>query len=128
MDWFNLVLGGDSENAVNILLFHCTADRDPSTLLSIIAHKHSFQSAIFCPTMLFSSVDLRSDNANLNQSTSEQWQKCLKSQSVWNALSHEVSGLLWILIFNVFRTAAKHLVALKRAWIAFNKLQPTICV
>lgn len=93
MDWFNLVLKDDSENAVNVLIFHCTADRDPATLLSVIANKHSFQSAIFCPTKLLPSVDLRNDNTNLNQSNSEQWQKCLKSQSVWNALNHEVSRL-----------------------------------
>jgi hypothetical protein len=90
MDWFEFVLPKDSTNAINILIFHCTADRDPATLLSIIAKKQEFQMALFCPTKLLASLDLRNDNTNLNQSSDEQWQKCLKSQSIWNSFNHTV--------------------------------------
>lgn len=93
MNWFNSVINEkDPENAVTVLLFHCTADRDPQTLLPIIAERHTFQIAIFCPPKLLPSLDLRDDNANLNQLDSEQCQKCLKSRSVWKSLNQEVSS------------------------------------
>jgi hypothetical protein len=92
MDWLNFVIKKEShpKGTLNVLLFHCTADRDPQTLLSIIAKEYQFEKAIFCPTKLLPSLDLQNDSTNLNQSVDEQWQKCLKSKSIWNSLCQNV--------------------------------------
>jgi hypothetical protein len=89
MDWLKSV---DNENdAIKLLLFHCTGNRDASTLLSIIMAKgYPFNKAIFCPTKLMHYLDLENDNTNLTKSIDEQWEKCIKSKSIWNSLTENV--------------------------------------
>ncbi|KAI6173411.1 Cyclic nucleotide-binding domain-containing protein [Aphelenchoides besseyi] len=78
----------DSSTGLRILIFHCTADRDPMTLLPILTNRIRFDLALFCPTRLVPVLDPRNDNTNLNQSEDEQWKKCLRARDTWKTLTN----------------------------------------
>lgn len=64
-----------------ILLFQCTADRCPSTLIQYLKPLGISQ-IVSCPTQLYSSLDKSADSTNLNASRDEQMEKanqCVKS-------------------------------------------------
>ncbi|KAI6205449.1 Folylpolyglutamate synthase [Aphelenchoides besseyi] len=89
-DWFSYALEKrvDSFTGLRILIFHCTADRDPMTLLPILTSRIRFDLALFCPTRLVPVLDPRNDNTNLNQSEDEQWKKCLRARDTWKTLTN----------------------------------------
>ncbi|KAI6209537.1 Cyclic nucleotide-binding domain-containing protein [Aphelenchoides besseyi] len=89
-DWFSYGLKkrADSSTGLRILIFHCTADRDPMTLLPILTNRIRFDLALFCPTRLVPVLDPRNDNTNLNQSEDEQWKKCLRARDTWKTLTN----------------------------------------
>lgn len=69
------------ENVKKIVLFQCTADRCPSTLIQYLKPLGITQ-IISCPTQLYSSIDKSADSTNLNASRDEQLEKanqCVKS-------------------------------------------------
>lgn len=68
-----------------VLVFHCTADRKPSTLLPYLAG-HSFDYALFCPTALQVLPDMKSDLTNINQSPAEQTNRSHQCASTWKEI------------------------------------------
>jgi 23S rRNA pseudoU1915 N3-methylase RlmH len=73
---------------LRVLLFHCTADRDPAVLLPFLK-ACGFHLAVFCPTRLHKQLDLSNDNTNLNQSDVEQMKKCEKNKEIWTELTSD---------------------------------------
>ncbi|WKX91538.1 hypothetical protein Q1695_009958 [Nippostrongylus brasiliensis] len=71
-----------SPKVKRVLIFQCTADRKPSTLLPYLV-KHSFDYALFCPTALKVSLDLKSDLTNINQSVKDQELRSQLCASTW---------------------------------------------
>jgi folylpolyglutamate synthase len=110
MKWFKRALEKNAmkEKAINVLLFHCTADRDPATLLTLIVNECQFETAIFCPTKLLPSLDVQNDSTNLNQSDIQQWQKCLKTGEIWNSLVKKETAEM----FNCIQESWKRVQAL----------------
>uniref|UniRef100_A0A1I7T9A1 Folylpolyglutamate synthase n=1 Tax=Caenorhabditis tropicalis TaxID=1561998 RepID=A0A1I7T9A1_9PELO len=70
------------ENVKKILLFQCTADRCPSTLIQYLKPLGISQ-IVSCPTQLYSSLDKSADSTNLNASRDEQMEKALKCVKSW---------------------------------------------
>ncbi|CAI5445890.1 unnamed protein product [Caenorhabditis angaria] len=67
-----------------ILLFQCTADRCPTTLIPFLKNLKMSQ-IISCPTQLYPSLNQSSDSTNLNTSRNEQLEKskmCLESWKI----------------------------------------------
>uniref|UniRef100_F1LBI8 Folylpolyglutamate synthase n=1 Tax=Ascaris suum TaxID=6253 RepID=F1LBI8_ASCSU len=74
---------------LRVLLFHCTADRTPESLLPFLKDCN-FDVALFCPTRVRPVLDMRSDQANLNHSEQEQRQRVEHNMVVWKQLTGEV--------------------------------------
>uniref|UniRef100_A0A7I4XZX7 Folylpolyglutamate synthase n=2 Tax=Haemonchus contortus TaxID=6289 RepID=A0A7I4XZX7_HAECO len=91
-----------------VLVFHCTADRKPSTLLPYLS-KHSFDYALFCPTALKVSPDLKSDLTNINQSLNEQLVRSHQCAAAWKEL-----GTGEISVFDCVTSAVEHIEHLSR--------------
>lgn len=70
------------ENVKKILLFQCTADRCPSTLIKYLKPLGISQ-IVSCPTQLHSSIDKSADSANLNASRDEQAEKANQCVQAW---------------------------------------------
>uniref|UniRef100_A0A7E4WAV3 tetrahydrofolate synthase n=1 Tax=Panagrellus redivivus TaxID=6233 RepID=A0A7E4WAV3_PANRE len=68
----------------HVLLFTCTADRTPESLLPLLAKASiPFEAALFSTTQLMPSLDKHNDNANLNASEDEQKRKCQRNKELW---------------------------------------------
>lgn len=79
------------ENVKKILLFQCTADRCPSTLIQYLKPLGISQ-IVSCPTQLYSSVDKSADSTNLNASRDEQMEKATQCVKSWKeSIDHPVS-------------------------------------
>ncbi|VDO56214.1 unnamed protein product [Haemonchus placei] len=91
-----------------VLVFHCTADRKPSTLLPYLT-KHSFDYALFCPTALKVSPDLKSDLTNINQPLNEQLVRSQQCAAAWKEL-----GTGEISVFDCITSAVEHIEHLSR--------------
>ncbi|KHN74839.1 Putative folylpolyglutamate synthase [Toxocara canis] len=89
------------DKPLQMLLFHCTSDRTPESLLPFIADC-DFDIALFCPARLHEVLDMRSDNANINQSEKEQRLRAEQNMIVWKKLTKE-------------RTHAEHFDCIERA-------------
>ncbi|KAH7727916.1 FolC protein [Aphelenchoides avenae] len=76
----------DGTGIIKVLLFHCTADRDPEVLLPYIKDC-GFSVALFCPTRLHTTLDKSNDNTNLNQSDAEQITKCRRNKEIWERIT-----------------------------------------
>ncbi|CAD5234356.1 unnamed protein product [Bursaphelenchus xylophilus] len=90
-EWFNYKLELEKllENghpSLRILLFQCTGDREPTSLLSILLKENEFNYAIFTSTRLYQVVDNLNDNTNLNTSDQAQKQKCEQSKEAWKEI------------------------------------------
>lgn len=72
----------NKENVKKIVLFQCTADRCPSTLIQYLKPLGISQ-IISCPTQLYSSLDKSADSTNLNASKDEQMEKALQCVKSW---------------------------------------------
>ncbi|KJH51814.1 protein FolC [Dictyocaulus viviparus] len=83
-NWYGDVLENDSTRK-RVLMFQCTADRNPSTLLPYLT-KHSFDYAVFCPTSLKVSSDMKSDLINLNQCEADQGNRCNQCAQTWKEI------------------------------------------
>ncbi|KAF1762408.1 hypothetical protein GCK72_010670 [Caenorhabditis remanei] len=70
------------ENVKKIMLFQCTADRSPSTLIQYLKPL-GIDQIVSCPTQLYSSVDKSADSTNLNASRDEQMEKALQCVESW---------------------------------------------
>lgn len=70
------------ENVKKIVLFQCTADRCPSTLIQYLKPLGISQ-IVSCPTQLYSSVDKSADSTNLNASKDEQMEKAIQCVKSW---------------------------------------------
>ncbi|KAI6244017.1 Folylpolyglutamate synthase [Aphelenchoides fujianensis] len=90
-EWFKRAIEKPQQTAapLRLLIFHCTADRDPMSLLPLLLDRVHFDRALFCPTRLLPVLDPRDDNTNLNQSQDEQWQKCLRTKAAWTSLTEK---------------------------------------
>lgn len=82
-----------------MLIFHCTADRDPSTLLPYLT-KHQFDYSLFCPTVLNTLPDMKSDVANLNCSAADQRTRCDQCAKTWKGI-----GTGEVLVFDCITSA-----------------------
>ncbi|CAI4221706.1 unnamed protein product [Auanema sp. JU1783] len=80
-EWFGQAL--KDRNRRRILVFQCTADRNPLTLLSYL-NEHSFDYALFSPTIITVSQDKCSDISNFNQSTSDQLARSNLCAQIWH--------------------------------------------
>ncbi|KAE9550732.1 hypothetical protein FO519_006054 [Halicephalobus sp. NKZ332] len=90
-DWYKSKHEKSQENPFQILLFTCTADRNPSTLLPSLK-SCGFDLVLFSATRLLPSVDKHLDSANLNTSEVEQKEKCELSKKVWADLTGKDAG------------------------------------
>ncbi|CAI2348319.1 unnamed protein product [Caenorhabditis sp. 36 PRJEB53466] len=73
-----------------IVLFQCTADRCPSTLIQYLKPLDISQ-IVSCPTQLFASVDRSADSTNLNASRDEQMEKAKQCVASWKeSIDHAV--------------------------------------
>lgn len=70
------------KNVKKILLFQCTADRCPSTLIQYLKPLE-INEIVSCPTQLYSNVDKSADSTNLNASRDEQMEKALQCVKSW---------------------------------------------
>ncbi|TKR73054.1 hypothetical protein L596_020410 [Steinernema carpocapsae] len=75
---------------LRLLLFQCTADRNPETLLPLLK-KCDFDYALFTTTKLHSVLDKRSDNTNLNSSDEGQMKKIETNKKIWSGMKGEDS-------------------------------------
>ncbi|KAK6054267.1 Mur ligase family, glutamate ligase domain protein, partial [Cooperia oncophora] len=82
--WFGKVVT-KAPKRKRVLVFQCTADRKPSTLLPYLA-EHSFDFALFCPTALKVSPDLKSDLTNINQAPKDQMIRSQQCAAVWKEI------------------------------------------
>uniref|UniRef100_A0A915AHB8 Folylpolyglutamate synthase n=1 Tax=Parascaris univalens TaxID=6257 RepID=A0A915AHB8_PARUN len=73
---------------LRVLLFHCTADRTPESLLPFLMDCQ-FDVALFCPARLHPVLDIRSDQANLSQNEQEQRLRVEHNMVVWKQLTGE---------------------------------------
>ncbi|KAK0403064.1 hypothetical protein QR680_016695 [Steinernema hermaphroditum] len=73
---------------LRLLLFQCTADRNPETMLPHL-QKCNFDYVLFTTTKLHSVVDKRSDNTNLNQSDEAQMRKIDQNRKIWSERNSE---------------------------------------
>nr|CDJ91159.1 Mur ligase domain containing protein [Haemonchus contortus] len=80
----------------------------PSTLLPYLS-KHSFDYALFCPTALKVSPDLKSDLTNINQSLNEQLVRSHQCAAAWKEL-----GTGEISVFDCVTSAVEHIEHLSR--------------
>lgn len=74
-----------------MLLFQCTADREPELLLGALLAANQFQLALFCSTRLTPVPLAHSDSTNLNLSDQAQRDKCEQSSAAWRAVKGQVS-------------------------------------
>uniref|UniRef100_A0A914DCS7 Folylpolyglutamate synthase n=1 Tax=Acrobeloides nanus TaxID=290746 RepID=A0A914DCS7_9BILA len=84
VDWFKneqetRLEKDDSGRPLQVLMFHCTADRNPTTLLPYLK-ECQFDIALFCPTRVLPILDKHLDTTNLNQSETEQKERCLENK------------------------------------------------
>lgn len=70
------------ENIKKVLLFQCTADRCPSTLIQYLKPL-GITKIVSCPTQLYSSLDKSADSTNLNASRDEQMEKAFQCVKSW---------------------------------------------
>ncbi|VDK47770.1 unnamed protein product [Anisakis simplex] len=73
---------------LRILLFHCTGDRKPESLLPHLVDCN-FDIALFCPTRLRSTLDISSDHSNFNQDQKEQYLRSEENMIMWKKLNDE---------------------------------------
>ncbi|VDM52655.1 unnamed protein product [Angiostrongylus costaricensis] len=78
----------------HVLIFHCTADRDPSNLLPYLT-KHMFDYSLFCPTVLSTLPDKKCDVANFNQSAADQRARSDQCATTWKKIGTGVSVLVF---------------------------------
>uniref|UniRef100_A0A1I7X4I4 tetrahydrofolate synthase n=1 Tax=Heterorhabditis bacteriophora TaxID=37862 RepID=A0A1I7X4I4_HETBA len=84
--WFTSELSKQREpGRKRVLVFQCTADRNPSSLLPYLK-EISFHYALFCPTVLHLCQDKKSDLTNFNQSTTEQMTRSQLCSEIWKEI------------------------------------------
>ncbi|KHJ75579.1 hypothetical protein OESDEN_24805 [Oesophagostomum dentatum] len=83
-NWFGDVVNKSSQRK-RVLVFQCTADRKPTTLLPHLTG-HAFDFALFCPTALKVCLDIKSDLTNFNQSAEEQRNRSHLCASTWKEI------------------------------------------
>lgn len=88
-EWYKNRNRDVNEKVFQILLFTCTADRNPSTLLPSLKDC-GFDLVLFSTTRLLPSVDKHLDSTNLNASEVEQREKCQLNKKTWEELTGQV--------------------------------------
>ncbi|CAJ0572816.1 unnamed protein product, partial [Mesorhabditis spiculigera] len=68
-----------------VLLFHCTADRKPETLLPYLKPLH-FDYALFCPTVVSRTQDGKSDMTNFNQNVEQACKRSIEASETWTTI------------------------------------------
>ncbi|CAJ0958036.1 unnamed protein product, partial [Mesorhabditis belari] len=84
--WFSTTVSKESQRKKRILLFHCTADRKPETLLPYLKDL-DFDFALFCPTVVSTVLDTKSDQMNFNQDVKNACMRSIESSNVWKEIS-----------------------------------------
>lgn len=97
-NWYSEVVETTSTRK-RALIFHCTADRDPSSLLPFLT-KHIFDYSLFCPTVLSTLPDKKSDVANFNQSAAVQRARSDQCATTWKKI-----GTGEVLVFDCITSA-----------------------
>ncbi|CAJ0593936.1 unnamed protein product [Cylicocyclus nassatus] len=82
--WFGDAVNKSSQKK-RVMVFQCTADRKPSSLLPHLS-RHAFDFALFCPTALSVSPDIKSDLTNFNASAFEQRKRSHLCASTWKEI------------------------------------------
>ncbi|VDD96029.1 unnamed protein product [Enterobius vermicularis] len=82
LEWY-LSGRNKTDPVFRILIFHCTADRTPESLLPPLKDC-GFDAAFFCPACVHRTVDESSDQTNYNQGWAEQMLKVEHNAVVWN--------------------------------------------
>lgn len=77
--------GGDG--VYRILIFNCTGQRNPTTLLSKISELVAFDEAIFTPNSIYSVKPIDSDLTNLTVTEQQEKESCLKNLRAWAELN-----------------------------------------
>lgn len=75
---------------LRVLVFHCTADRSPESLLPFLKDC-GFDAAVFCPAQVYPTIDEHSDQTNYNQSRIEEMLKVKRNSLVWKTVSLKTS-------------------------------------
>ncbi|KAK6730758.1 hypothetical protein RB195_007308 [Necator americanus] len=106
-NWFGQAAVKNSRKK-RVLVFHCTGDRNPSTLLPVLS-KHGFDFALFCPTALTVFPDIKSDLTNFNQSAVDQRKRSQQCASIWKDIA---TGE--VLVFDCITSTVKWIESLSR--------------
>ncbi|CAD5229437.1 unnamed protein product [Bursaphelenchus okinawaensis] len=87
-DWFGKTISSkiNGHKPLIVLLFQCTGDREPMSLLKTLLTENEFDYAIFTSTRLYMVVEKVNDNTNLNTSDQAQNQKCEESKDAWKTV------------------------------------------
>uniref|UniRef100_A0A914P0G6 tetrahydrofolate synthase n=1 Tax=Panagrolaimus davidi TaxID=227884 RepID=A0A914P0G6_9BILA len=85
-EWYSENHPTPTSDVFQVLLFTCTSDRNPSTLLPMLKDT-GFDIAIFSTTRLKPAIDKHLDSTNLNASEIEQQEKCVANQTCWKDLT-----------------------------------------
>ncbi|XP_069689535.1 folylpolyglutamate synthase, mitochondrial-like isoform X2 [Periplaneta americana] len=90
-DWFIRNSGAilNKSTPFRVLIFNCTGDRDPKTLLMPLLCC-GFHLVVFCPNTITTSTNSSSDQANYMTSITQQLKRCRRSQEAWCELQQEI--------------------------------------
>ncbi|CAD6189285.1 unnamed protein product [Caenorhabditis auriculariae] len=87
-DWAREAFSCNDSDSGKYLLFQCTADRNPASLLECLK-AYKFEKVLFCPTQLSVSTKKTSDSANFNQPGGQQLEKAKLCSEAWRSLTGE---------------------------------------
>lgn len=76
-----------NDSTYRILIFNCTGQRNPTTLLSRISELITFDEAIFTPNSIYSVKPIDSDQTNLTITEQQEKESCLKNLRAWTELN-----------------------------------------
>uniref|UniRef100_A0A914Z5D9 tetrahydrofolate synthase n=1 Tax=Panagrolaimus superbus TaxID=310955 RepID=A0A914Z5D9_9BILA len=86
-EWYSENHSSSDNNVIlQVLLFTCTSDRNPTTLLPTLKDT-GFDIALFSTTRLKPAIDKHLDSTNLNASENEQREKCEANQKCWKEIT-----------------------------------------
>ncbi|CAJ0572710.1 unnamed protein product, partial [Mesorhabditis spiculigera] len=83
--WFAGAVPEKKADRKRVLLFHCTADRKPETLLPYLKPLH-FDYALFCPTVVSRTQDGKSDMTNFNQNVEQACKRSIEASETWTTI------------------------------------------
>ncbi|PAV58304.1 hypothetical protein WR25_02211 [Diploscapter pachys] len=102
-EWLSGELQKEPTDCKRVLVFQCTADRSPSSLLPYLKDLN-FSEALFCPTLVSLTQVKKSDLTNFNASTEQQKQRAEECRVIWKKLTGKES-----FVFPCISSAIAHL-------------------